>query len=121
MKSLKCAFDIHKWTEDKAGMENVCERCGIPFHEYARRNSGSVWFCSLKVIRSTLSYLWIWLRGPDKKYSPRGIMDPFYVLSKWTIAGRVTWKLLGLLGLLGVLYTMLYYFFKIVNTTLHTW
>jgi len=105
MESLKCKFDIHKWKEDKASMEDVCERCRISYPNYARRNSGSVWFCSLRVIRSSLSRLWIWLRGPDKKYSPKGTMDPFYTLSKWTIVGRVTWKLLVVIGIVFVVLT----------------
>ena len=52
MKSLKCAFDIHKWTEDKAGMENVCERCGIKMHEQGIRIKESYWYGTLRFFRS---------------------------------------------------------------------
>lgn len=95
MKSLKCAFDIHKWIEDKVAMENVCERCGISYHKYAKRRSGSVWFCSLRIIYLVfLSGLWIWLRGPDREYFSGKRVDPSFKLTKKLIFSRIMLKIM---------------------------
>ena len=103
MKSLKCKFDWHDWIDNETHMERICKRCKISIPKYIKRNSGSVWFCSLRVIRSSFSCLWKYLRGSDKKYLSKGKIDPFYVLSKWTIVGRVTWKLLCFISILLIL------------------
>lgn len=65
MKGLiRCAFDSHKWEVSKDGMENICGRCGIKFHDYAKRQRDyeEHWFRFLASLRRIKICNETWIR-----------------------------------------------------------
>lgn len=76
-----------------AGPETICTRCGIPRWKHYERSEKILWYKFLGGIYGSLWELWIWLRGPVRKVSSSGLVDPFYKLSKWEICARVGAKI----------------------------
>lgn len=62
--SVWCAFDSHKWKVSEDGMENTCERCGIKFHYYAKRQRDyeEPWFRFLVSLRKIKISNETWIR-----------------------------------------------------------
>ena len=101
--SIRCKFDSHKWKVSEDGMERICERCGISFADYAKRQRRQYWFRFLAFLRSNMERLKEYLIGPTEKYTKRGVKDPFYHLTNWTKLKILIWilfrRLISLIGL----------------------
>ena len=104
--SIWCKFDSHKWKVSEDGMENICERCGINFANYSKRQRQQYWFRFLAFLRSKMKLLKEALIGPTEKYTERGRKDLFYSPTNWTKLKRLIWRLfkclIFLIGLLSV-------------------
>ena len=105
--SIRCKFDSHKWKESEDGMENICERCGISFADYSKRQRQQYRFRFLAFLRSNMEHLKEELIGPTEEYTKRDVKsDPFYHLTNWTKLKRLIWGLfkclIFLIGLLSV-------------------